>query len=114
MIDVIFAILAFFILSSLYLTKSEGLPVSLPQAVTATPQNQIDVTVTVTADGGLFLGDEPVAIEQLTSRVAELSEDRSMLVTVRADEETGHGRVVAAMDELRKVDGVRLAIATQP
>ena len=112
MIDVIFAILAFFILSSLYLTKAEGLPVNLPSAVTATPQNQIDVTLTVTANGELFLGDDAVAIESLASDISELADDRPILVTVRADENTGHGRVVAAMDELRKVDGVRLAIAT--
>ena len=112
MIDVIFAILAFFILSSLYLTKAEGLPVNLPSAVTATPQNQIDVTLTVTADGELFLGDDVVAIESLAGDIAELADNRPILVTVRADESTGHGRVVAAMDELRKVDGVRLAIAT--
>jgi len=112
MIDVIFAILAFFILSSLYLTKSEGLPVNLPQAVTATPQNQIDVTLTVSADGELYLGEESVMLESLAESVADLAENRPIVVTIRADESTGHGRVVAAMDELRKVEGVRLAIAT--
>ena len=35
MIDVIFAILTFFIMSTLYLHRSEGLPVNLPQAATA-------------------------------------------------------------------------------
>ena len=34
------------------------------------------------------------------------------MVTVRADETTPHGRVVAAMDQLRTVEGVRLGIAT--
>jgi len=35
MIDVIFAILTFFIISTLYLTRSQGLPVNLPSAKTA-------------------------------------------------------------------------------
>ncbi|MEO1637222.1 MAG: biopolymer transporter ExbD, partial [Cyanobacteria bacterium J06631_9] len=60
MIDVIFAILAFFVVSTLYLTRDEGLPVSLPQAVTATPQNQIDLTLTITPNGELYLGETPV------------------------------------------------------
>ena len=50
MIDVIFAILAFFVLSTLYLTRAEGLPVNLPQAVTATPQNQVNLTLTIIAN----------------------------------------------------------------
>ncbi|MEM6451515.1 MAG: biopolymer transporter ExbD [Cyanobacteria bacterium P01_D01_bin.105] len=112
MIDVIFAILAFFIVSSLYLTRAEGLPVNLPSAVTATPQNKIDVTLTVTAEGELFLSDEPVELVNLANSVSDLAPDRPIVVTIRADESTGHGRVVAAMDELRKVERVRLAIAT--
>ena len=112
MIDVIFAILAFFILSSLYLTRAEGLPVNLPSAVTATPQNKIDVTLTITDEGALFLGEDPVELTVLADSVSELAPDRPIVVTIRADENTGHGRVVAAMDELRKVERLSLAIAT--
>jgi len=121
MIDVIFAILAFFILSTLYLTKTEGLPINLPEAVTSTPQNQIDVTLTITADGALYLdgeglADEAVSLETLaetlTGEVNGLEADGPILVTIRADAATSHGRVVAAMDQLRKIDRVRLGIAT--
>ncbi|MEM8505832.1 MAG: biopolymer transporter ExbD [Cyanobacteria bacterium P01_D01_bin.1] len=112
MIDVIFAILAFFILSTLYLTRAEGLPVSLPQAVTATPQDQIDMTLVIAPDGNLFLGDEPVLLEDLANQVGAIAPTIPILVTIRADESTSHGRVVAAMDRLRTIDRVRLGIAT--
>ncbi len=112
MIDVIFAILAFFILSTLYLTKAEGFSVNLPQAVTASPQNQIDVTLVITAEGNLFLGDEPVLLEDLADQVRAIAPTAPILVTIRADESTRHGRVVAAMDQLRTIDSVRLGIAT--
>jgi len=112
MIDVIFAILAFFILSTLYLTRAEGLPVNLPQAVTATPQDQIDITLVITPEGNLFLGDEAVALEELADEVRAIAPTNSILVTIRADESTSHGRVVAAMDQLRAIDRVRLGIAT--
>jgi len=122
MIDVIFAILAFFILSTLYLTKAEGLLVNLPQAVTATPQNQIDVTLTITQAGDLFLGDEAVALTDLADEVRSLGQatgqatsqlpNPPIMVTIRADEVTSHGRVVAAMDQLRTVQNVKLGIAT--
>lgn len=120
MIDVIFAILAFFILSTLYLTKAEGLPVNLPQAVTATPQNQVDVTLTITPEGNLFLSDgeappaenRPVSLDQLANDVNQLTPGAPILVTIRADEATSHGRVVAAMDQLRTIERVKLGIAT--
>ncbi|MEL6780112.1 MAG: biopolymer transporter ExbD [Cyanobacteria bacterium J06597_16] len=114
MIDVIFAILAFFILSTLYLTKAEGLPVNLPQAVTSTPQNQIDITLTITPEGGLFVGDEAVELVNLADKVQSIGQPtgQPIMVTIRADEVTRHGRVVAAMDQLRIVDNVKLGIAT--
>ena len=112
MIDVIFAILAFFIMSTLYLTRAEGLPVNLPQAVTSTPQDQVDVTLIITPDGELFLGDDAVALTDLADQVRKIAPERSILVTIRADETVDLGRVVAAMDQLRQVNGVKLGIAT--
>jgi biopolymer transport protein ExbD len=112
MIDVIFAILAFFVMSTLYLTKAEGLPVNLPSAVTATPQDQVDITLTITADGELFLDDQPVASGDLASEVRSRADNNPTLVTIRADEAINLGRVVTAMDQLRQVEGVRLGIAT--
>ena len=114
MIDVISAILAFFILSTLYLTKAEGLPVNLPQAVTSTPQNQIDITLTITPEGGLFVGDEAVELVNLADKVQSVGQQTGQpnMVTIRADESTRHGRIVAAMDQLRTVDNVKLGIAT--
>ncbi len=120
MIDVIFAILAFFVMSTLYLTKAEGLPVNLPQAVTATPQNQVSLTLTIAPEGDLFLDEKAIALENLADEVRVLARPLSgsgtpaqpILVTIRADETTRHGSVVAAMDQLRQVEGLRIGIAT--
>ncbi|NEQ29437.1 MAG: biopolymer transporter ExbD [Leptolyngbya sp. SIO4C5] len=115
MIDVIFAVLAFFILSTLFLTRSEGLPVNLPGAVTANQQRSPDLTLTIDAQGNLFLDQEAIALSNLTAAVESQTEaGQPVLVTINADAAVDHGRVVAAMDELRKIDQVRLGIATQP
>ena len=112
MIDVIFAILAFFILSTLYLTRAEGLPVNLPQAVTATPQNQVDVTLTITPDGELYVDDTPVALTGLADEVRSRANNKPVLVTIRADESAAHGRVIEAMDRLRTIEQLSIGIAT--
>ncbi|MEL6229300.1 MAG: biopolymer transporter ExbD [Cyanobacteria bacterium J06627_3] len=114
MIDVVFAVLAFFILSTLYLTRTEGLPVNLPTATTAVGQDEATLTLTIAADGSLFLGDRPVTLETLADEVqALIAPGQSAMVTVRADTATPHGQVVAAMDQIQNLDGVRLGIATQ-
>ena len=114
MIDVVFAILAFFILSTLYLTRAEGLPVTLPTATTSVSQDEAALTLTITADGELFLGDQSVNLETLPAEVqALIAPGQPALVTVRADAVTPHGQVVAAMDQIRSLQNVRLGIATQ-
>jgi biopolymer transport protein ExbD len=57
MIDVVFAVLAFFLLSSLFLTQNQGLTVALPGAQTATTQPQKPVTVTIDATGQVTVAD---------------------------------------------------------
>lgn len=114
MIDVIFAILTFFIMSTLYLTRSEGLPVNLPKAATANQQAQNPITVTIEAQGQLTLNRQPAQLADLPGRIrALMGTQPQAAVVINADERVPHGRVIAIMDELRKIPGVKLAIATQ-
>lgn len=114
MIDVIFAILAFFIISTLFLTRSEGFSVDLPEAETAQPQTEVLVTVTIEESGDVSIDKESVALDQLTQTVREKIGDREgALVTVQADETIDYGRVIAVMDRVRRVEGASLGMATQ-
>jgi biopolymer transport protein ExbD len=115
MIDVIFAILTFFIMSTLFLTRSEGLPVNLPKAATA-KQQQIPSKITITVDeqGVVSLNRKPTTVDDLTAQVRTLvGSNPEVLVIINADEKVGHGKVVAVMDRVRQVEGAKLAIATQ-
>ncbi|NJM58231.1 MAG: biopolymer transporter ExbD [Synechococcales cyanobacterium RU_4_20] len=116
MIDVIFAILAFLIMSTLTLTRVESLPVNLPGAATSRlQQNNLDALITIQPDGTLYLNRDPVTEEGLGDRIQTLKGERpELLVILNADEAVSHGKVVAVMDQLRKLKGVKLAIATRP
>lgn len=113
MIDVVFAILTFFIMSSLFLSRSEGLPVNLPQAQTAQSQQQSKITVTVDEQGNIFLDRQPIQVEVLADQVKALIGNQERLVVINADEKVEHGHVVAVMDQLRSLEGVKLGISTR-
>lgn len=114
MIDVIFAILTFFIMASLFLTRSESLPVNLPRAQTSQNQPQSRITVSVNAQGEVFLNRQLITIDRLTPQVKQLMGNRSEIIAViNADEAVNYGRVIAVMDQLRAIPGVKLGMATR-
>lgn len=114
MIDVIFAILAFFIVSTLYLTRAEGIPVNLPDADSAAKQTSADFTVTLQSDGTLSLNRTPIALADLPAALKQAGSDQLTTVTLQADEQVYHGQVIEVMDKLRSLDNVQLGIATEP
>jgi biopolymer transport protein ExbD len=114
MIDVIFAILTFFIMSSLFLSRSEGLPVNLPKASTAQSQQQSKIAVTIDESGQILLNREPISIDELASGIqALMGTQPTALVVINADTKVEHGQVIAVMDVLRTVEGAQVGIATQ-
>lgn len=114
MIDVVFSVLAFFIISTLSLTRSQGLPVNLPQAATAQNQPSSKVTVTIKSDGAIALNRKPIKLEVLEEQVRFLIGSNSeQLVIINADQKVEHGEVVKVMDRLRRVKGAKLAISAQ-
>ena len=86
MIDVIFSILAFFIISSLFLTRSQGLPVDLPSAQTAEPKQSVQLNITIEQDGKMFLDRQPIELENLKAALTEkIQPDSESVVTIDTD-----------------------------
>ena len=114
LIDVTFAILTFFIVSSLSLSKSEGLPVNLPKASTSQVQDSpAKITVTLDAQGKFMVDKKLVSLEQIESTVRQvMGSNPSALIVLNADKSVNHGNVVEVMDILRRIKGAKLGIAT--
>ncbi|MEG4625767.1 biopolymer transporter ExbD [Microcoleus sp. w1-18aA5] len=114
MIDVVFAILTFLIVSSLSLSKSEGLPVNLPKASTSQVQDSpAKITVTIDANGKLMVDKKLVNLEHIESTVRQvMGSNQNSLIVLNADKSVNHGNVVEVMDRLRRIKGAKLGIAT--
>jgi biopolymer transport protein ExbD len=115
MIDVIFFLLVFFMVSTLSMTINRGLPVNLPTAATSQKDLRENFNLTLTQDGEMFLNKEPIALQDLEPRVrAALAGEPELMVIINADGEVRHHAVVEVMDELRVAGVARLAIAVRP
>ena len=115
MIDIIFFLLVFFMVSTLSMTINRGLPVNLPKAASSQQDLRESFNVTVTPDGSLFLNKEPISLAELSQRVkAGLEKEPELMVIITADDEARHGAIVAVMDEVRLAGVSRLAIAVRP
>jgi len=111
----IFFFITFSFLATFNKAKEGQVDVSLPKATSASPPiARKSLLVSLTKDGGLFLDDTPVSLEQLKIRVqTEKSQDTELTLVVRADKEVQHGRVVEVMDVARKEGLNKLAIGAQ-
>ena len=115
LVDIVFLLVIFFMVTSTFITPETGLPVDLPQAVTGEARPEGAPTVVVQADGQAFWKGEPVDdAALLVSLQKALAQDPVGTVILRADRKTPHGRVVQVMDLIRQAGAKRVAIAAVP
>jgi biopolymer transport protein ExbD len=113
MIDVMFFLLATFMLASLSLQNLHAVTVNLP-AGTATPlQSGQSVTLSVTRAGALALGETPVTLDTLIEALRPLLESHDSSIVVNADGEAPHGLVVQAMLRARTAGATRFLVAVK-
>jgi biopolymer transport protein ExbD len=113
--DVVFALLTFFVLSSLFLNRTEGLPVDLPKAQSGAMQKTpARATISINEKTEVFLNKQKIGIAEVSDRVKQLLEpNQDLVVVLNADRTVQHGDVVQIMDQLRQIPRVKMAIATK-
>jgi biopolymer transport protein ExbD len=115
LVDIVFLLVIFFMVSSTFITPETGLPIDLPQATSGEARPEGAPTVVVQADGQAFWKGEPVDDAALLASLrAALARDPVGTVILRADRKTPHGRVVQVMDVIRRAGAKRVAVAAVP
>ncbi len=113
MVDVVFLLIIFFMVSTTFITLESGLPVDLPQAQTSQLQASDLPTVTITRDQQIFLSGAAIAEGDLVVALRSvLSSSASGTVVLRADQTVPHGTTVKVMDLIKQAGAQRIAIAT--
>ncbi|HTS91798.1 MAG TPA: biopolymer transporter ExbD [Stellaceae bacterium] len=111
MIDVMFFLLATFMLASLAMQNLHSLAVDLPKGSAAPLQLVKPVTLTVTREGGLLLNETVVTLETLTSTLQAMLAGPETSVIVNADSAAPNGTVVQAMLRAREAGAVHFVFA---
>jgi len=113
LIDVVFLLLIFFMLSSHFVTQP-GIKLSLPSATTAKLHPEENVIIFITKDNDLYLNEEKVNLENLTDKLrAKLNESSKKIVIIKADEKIDLGLAVKVMDIAKQADAEGLVISTK-
>lgn len=114
LIDIIFFLLATFMMVSLSMVQNRALNVHLPAASSATPQERNDsVTVTVTENGQYAWNKETVELADLVERLHQLkAHNPDAKVFIHGDGQSRFAAIVAVLDETRKAGLNHVAIET--
>ena len=114
MIDIIFFLLVFFMMSTLYMVDQQTIAVSLPQAASAQNDRLHSVAVAVTKEGRIMFEQEEIPLELLRKRVQmEINKQGDLVFVLRSDKAAEYGQVVAVLDELKLAGAHRISIATE-
>ena len=114
MIDIIFVILSFFIVSSLYLVKLETIPVNLPSAENSNPEKDSLIVVTLNLENRVFIDDKFIDISILENEIrSKLRFSNNKKVVLRADKGIKYGRVISILDILRKIENIKIGVSTE-
>ena len=114
MIDVMFFLLATFMLASLSLQNLHSLAVNLPRGQAPPLQAMRSVTLTVTRDGGILLDRTPVTLDTLPSTLRPLLAPAGTNVVVAVDSAAPSGIVVQAMLRSREAGAEHFLFAVTP
>jgi biopolymer transport protein ExbD len=115
LIDIVFFLLATFVMVSLSMVKNQGVTVRLPEASSAAVVDRSEtVTVSVSADGSFYIGKERVEPAALRARLERLKRSTPQVgIIVNGDDQADFGAAVRALDEIRKSGITRISIQTR-
>jgi biopolymer transport protein ExbD len=115
LIDIMFFLLATFVMVSLSMVKNQGIPVRLPAATTAQAEDRKDsATISVSATGQLYYDKAEVSLEELRARLQrEKAAADDLKVFINGDEDARLGLVIDVLDVTRNLGIYKVAFETR-
>ncbi len=113
LIDVLFLLLIFFIVSSTFL-EQPGMKLKLPKTSGGKALQMKGYTLFITSDGAMFLNEKEISLKKLPDRLKAIAQDaKDKGLILKADEDTRYGLVVEVMDIAKQSGITKLIVATR-
>jgi biopolymer transport protein ExbD len=115
LMDMLFLLLVFFMYAMLSMTVHRGLAVHLPASEAAEDGRDASLSVTVAADGSVFLDRSPVPLTGLTAALkARAGGERAPEVLLFADRELRYQGLFEVLDRIRDAGLTRVSLQAEP
>ena len=114
MIDIVFFLLVFFMMSTLYMNTEEQIPLNLPKASSSSAKPTEPITISLTATHKMYLNEREIAPDQLGNEIQGIvAKEPQQAFIVRASEDIAYKDVINILDNL-KISGARfVSVATE-
>ena len=113
MIDIVFFLLVFFMVGTLYMNTEQQIPLNLPSTSTSTAKSIEPIIITLTTSHKLYIDNREISADNLSQEVQDIvrTTPRQAFV-IRASKEVYYNEVIALLDML-KVNGAKyISVAT--
>ena len=112
LIDCIFQLLIFFMLSSTFLTPA--IQLTLPSAAAGTSQNELEIIITLSDEGDVYLNNTKTSLISLKSELQRmLTESSHKSVTIRGDQNMPYSAFLDALDIAKRSGAIHVNVAHQ-
>ena len=112
LIDYIFQLLIFFMLSSTFLTPA--IQLTLPSATAGTSQNDLEIIITLNKDGDVYLNNTQTSLISLQAELQRmLTETEHKSVTIRGDQNMPYSAFLDALDIAKRSGAIHINVAHQ-
>jgi len=117
-IDIMFFLLATFMMVSLSMIQNEGVDLQLPSAQSSSPRPEGEaeesLVISIDKEGRIFAGEEPTSLEALTLRFRDIrAAKEEKPIVLQGDYEAQFGKIVEVFDRARLYGLNKLVIRTQ-
>ena len=112
LVDVVLVLLIIFMLTAPIIQS--GIEINVPKTKTVKELTQERLVIQINREQKLFLGSDPININELEAKLKEKIKDPSKAIYLRADEEVPFGTIAKVMDHVRLAGLENINVVTQP
>ena len=114
LIDIIFFLLVFFMMSTLYMVEQRTIPINLPPAASARQDKPASINIAVLGNGTVLFNQEELPLPLLAKRVSlEIGKLPDTVFILRGDKDVPYGQVISVLDELKQAGAQRVSVAVE-